>query len=143
MLANIRQRHDGTRRSPWNEIECGDHYVRAMASWAVLEAASGYHYDAPQSILAFAPRFAAEHFQGFFITGKAWGRYNEDHHTARLTVQYGELTLNELRIKDYEADSVYLDDEYVDSDFSQVDGYLCVRFAKPVTVRTGARLALA
>jgi uncharacterized protein (DUF608 family) len=46
MLEDVRDRHDGTRRSPWNEVECGDHYVRPMASWTLLEAAAGYQYDA-------------------------------------------------------------------------------------------------
>ncbi len=143
VLANIRHRHNGTRRSPWNEVECGDHYVRAMASWTTLEAASGYRYDAIHGILSFAPRFTAENFQSFFITGSAWGRYSEDHHTARISVHYGELTLNELRIKNYDARDVYLGDERIDADISQVDGYLSARFAQPVIVRAGERLALA
>jgi len=50
MLADIRERHGGARRSPWNEVECGDHYVRPMASWMLLEAASGYQYDAPPRV---------------------------------------------------------------------------------------------
>ncbi len=27
--------------SPWNEIECGDHYTRQMAGFALFEIASG------------------------------------------------------------------------------------------------------
>jgi uncharacterized protein (DUF608 family) len=34
----IRIRHDGKRRNPFNEPECGSFYARAMASWALLEA---------------------------------------------------------------------------------------------------------
>lgn len=38
-------RMNGARRNPYNEIECGDHYARAMAGWTVLEAMSGVHID--------------------------------------------------------------------------------------------------
>src|SRR5258705_3423857 len=41
-------RYNGTRRNPYNEIECGDHYSRAMAGWSVLEALGGFRYDALQ-----------------------------------------------------------------------------------------------
>ena len=42
----VRDRHDGVRRNPWDEVECGHHYARSMASWALLLALSGFHYDA-------------------------------------------------------------------------------------------------
>ncbi|HQX35301.1 MAG TPA: GH116 family glycosyl-hydrolase [Microbacteriaceae bacterium] len=38
-------RHDGRRRNPYNEIECGDHYSRAMAGWTVLQARTGVRID--------------------------------------------------------------------------------------------------
>lgn len=34
----VRDRHDGRRRNPFNEPECGSFYARAMASWALLDA---------------------------------------------------------------------------------------------------------
>ncbi len=39
-----RQRHDGIRRNPWNEPECGHHYARALASWSSVLALSGFEY---------------------------------------------------------------------------------------------------
>lgn len=41
VLTDTRNKYDGTRRSPWNEIECGDHYARPMSSFLLFEAASG------------------------------------------------------------------------------------------------------
>jgi uncharacterized protein (DUF608 family) len=36
VVANIRARHDGRKRNPFDEPECGHYYARSMASWAVL-----------------------------------------------------------------------------------------------------------
>lgn len=41
MVTDCRNKYDGTRRSPWNEIECGDHYARAMAAFLYFEIAAG------------------------------------------------------------------------------------------------------
>lgn len=38
-------RTDGRRRNPYNEVECGDHYVRGMSGWTVLQAQSGVRVD--------------------------------------------------------------------------------------------------
>jgi uncharacterized protein (DUF608 family) len=34
----VRDRHDGRRRNPFNEPECGSYYARSMAAWALLDA---------------------------------------------------------------------------------------------------------
>ena len=41
ILTATRNSYDGTRRTPYNEIECGDHYSRPMAGFALFEIASG------------------------------------------------------------------------------------------------------
>lgn len=41
VLLEARNKYDGTRRSPWNEVECGDHYTRPMAGFLLFEIASG------------------------------------------------------------------------------------------------------
>ena len=44
----LRSRYDGRIRNPWNEYECGNYYARAMASYALLGALSGFRYSAVQ-----------------------------------------------------------------------------------------------
>ncbi len=61
-----RSRYDGRTRNPWNEYECGNWYARAMASYALLGALSGFRYSAVQRTLWFAPRLEVRPFQCFF-----------------------------------------------------------------------------
>jgi uncharacterized protein (DUF608 family) len=36
VVKGVRQRHDGSRRNPFDEPECGHYYARSLAAWAVL-----------------------------------------------------------------------------------------------------------
>ena len=76
----VRDRHDGYRRNPWNEVECGHHYARSMASYGLLTALSGFKYDMCKGEVTFDPRINKDNFSAFFCTGKAWGiqAENED-----------------------------------------------------------------
>jgi non-lysosomal glucosylceramidase len=51
----VHDRHDGIRRNPWNEIECGNHYARSLSSWALLVAFSGFTFDIPKGEIGFEP----------------------------------------------------------------------------------------
>ena len=59
ILTGLRNRYDGSRRNPYNEIECGDHYSRAMAGFSVLDAWTGARYDAWAQHLRIGRRRAA------------------------------------------------------------------------------------
>ncbi len=90
----VRNRYDGERRNPWNEVECGNHYARALASWSLLLALSGFRYSAPQKLLGFEPRFDGEKFVSFWSVGEpGWGWYEQERgassFTASLTVLHG------------------------------------------------------
>jgi uncharacterized protein (DUF608 family) len=99
----VRDRYNGSRRNPWNEVECGDHYARAMASWSVWLALSGYQYSAPDKSLSFAPQINAEKFRAFWSTASGWGTFiqksSKSLQTHVLEVLYGELELQSFGFK--------------------------------------------
>lgn len=68
-----RSRHDGYRRNPFNEVECGHHYARAMASWALIPALSGFEKDWDTGQMRIDPKISPDNFRCFFSTGDSWG----------------------------------------------------------------------
>jgi len=99
----VRDRYDGLRRNPWNEIECGHHYARAMSSWSLLTALSGFAYSAPERSLRFRPRQPGDQFRCLFSTGTSWGGYSQIRAVgkleARIAVEGGALDLALLRLQ--------------------------------------------
>jgi uncharacterized protein (DUF608 family) len=87
-----RARHDGYRRNPWNEAECGNHYARSLSSWALLLAFSGVRYDGVEQSISFAPAVDGP-FRCFFSTGTGWGVYERDDDVEQLRLLHGTLTL--------------------------------------------------
>jgi len=77
IVCTLRDRYDGIKRNPWNEVECGNHYVRSMASWGLLIAASGYKYDLVKGIISFDPKINKDDFMCFFSTADCWGTYTQ------------------------------------------------------------------
>ncbi len=97
-IANIRDRYDGRKRSPFDEAECGHHYARAMASWAAVPALTGFLYSAVDKTMTFA-RQEGNHF---WSNGDAWGacmiERTGDSAKVTLAVLHGEVTLTEFRL---------------------------------------------
>lgn len=92
----VQDRYDGFSRNPFEHDESGVHYARAMASWSVLLALSGFEYDGVAKSMRFAPRYRREDFSTFWSTGNAWGRFELAANRGKLTVNYGVLDLSSL-----------------------------------------------
>ena len=103
IVKGVADRYDGARRNPWNEVECGSHYARALASWSVLLALSGYRYSAKEQRMSFAPLLNADNFRCFFAAGSGWGAYSQRAQGAslavRLEVHHGEVPLRFLKLR--------------------------------------------
>ncbi|GBC95001.1 hypothetical protein HRbin16_00788 [bacterium HR16] len=102
IVKGVRDRYTGERRNPWNEFECGNHYARAMASYALLLALADFFYSAPRGLLRFAPRVYAEDFACFFSVDSGWGvvkqAFGAGYGRAEVQVHRGALTLREVQL---------------------------------------------
>ncbi|MBN1351485.1 hypothetical protein JXJ21_18860 [candidate division KSB1 bacterium] len=147
VVKGVRERYDGLRRNPWNEVECGHHYARALASWSVLLALSGYEYDGVKGHLGFAPKLNQENFRCVWTSGAAWGDFylsqQGSNREIRIEVQFGNQRLNTFAIEG-SADSVQvqLDNERIDANLTHEKGKCIVHFEKGVEIGEGSELKI-
>jgi uncharacterized protein (DUF608 family) len=94
----LRSRYSGHVRNPFNEYECGNYYARAMASYALLAALSGFMYSKATCTLTLNPRLNAGQFKVFFSTASGWGTIAIQNQLVEIDLSEGELVLNELRL---------------------------------------------
>jgi len=91
----IHERYHPARHNPWNEIECGDHYARALASWGVFTGLAGFEYHGPAARIGFAPRIAPDDFRAAFTAAEGWGRFRQTRNgaaqTSQIEVLYGNV----------------------------------------------------
>jgi uncharacterized protein (DUF608 family) len=98
----IDDRYHPARRNPYNEIECGDHYARAMASHGAYVALSGYFHHGPRGEIGFAPRLTPGDFRCAFTAAEGWGTFSQKIKggalDAELALRWGKLRLRKLSI---------------------------------------------
>lgn len=90
----IRDRHDGARRNPFSEAECGHQYARSMASWAAIVALAGFHYSGVDHSM----HFTAVPGKYFWSNGTAWGVCTVGTDAVELQVLKGRLRLERLEV---------------------------------------------
>jgi uncharacterized protein (DUF608 family) len=96
----VHDRYHPARRNPWNEVECGDHYARSMASYGVYLAACGFEYHGPKGHLGFAPRLTPEDFKAAFTAAEGWGTFAQKREGGvqkeTIEVKWGKLRVKTL-----------------------------------------------
>ncbi len=96
----IHDRYDGRKRNPYNEIECSDHYARAMASYGAFVAASGFEHHGPKGYIGFFPKLGAGDFKAAFTAAGGWGsaqlKAGQSRAELRLTVKWGQVGIETI-----------------------------------------------
>ncbi len=149
IVRGARERYDGRKRSPWNEIECGDYYVRAMSSWSLLLAAQGYAHDGPGRKLAFDPRLTPGAHRSFFTTAEGWGQFEQKRNTREqtdtLVVVGGRVDLAQMRLglpagaKAVEG-GLRLNDRELVAEVGFDGGSAVIELSSAITARAGDKL---
>lgn len=96
IVRSVRDRYDGVKRNPWNEIECGSNYARSMASFSFLPILSGFVFDMTKKRIGWTPRIGANAFRCLWSLDAAWGRAELSDRSVTVTVLGGVLPVREI-----------------------------------------------
>jgi uncharacterized protein (DUF608 family) len=98
----IHERYAAERRNPYNEVEYGNHYTRAMSSYAPFVSAGGFTYHGPQGLIGFSPKMNVPNFKSAFITANGWGSFEqtitEQKQACRFNMAFGTLSLKTIKL---------------------------------------------
>lgn len=143
----IHDRYHAHKRNPFNEIECSDHYARAMASYGTFITACGFDYDGPKGNIRFAPKLNPEKCKLPFTSATAWGSYeqssNEKLFSASLQVKYGALQLNTFSfdaLVNSTKVSVLINGKLIHSTMQKQENTFIVSFNQPIEIKAGQHL---
>jgi len=146
IIKAVRDRYNGLHRNPWDEEECGHHYARAMSSWAVLLALTGYRCDGSAQRLEFAPVVSKDNFKTFWSNGTGWGTFSERSERGTLNVELrmdnGSMKLQTLALGKWKAGKVQvtLNGKAVPANLESEDGRMVIRLKEPVSLAEGGVL---
>lgn len=135
IVKSIRGRYDGKKRNPWNEFECGSNYARSMASYALLNAFSGFKYDMTKGFIGFAPVPKDKEFRCFWSLGTVWGVFSKTEKKETISIKYGELKIKELQLPSL---SEKLEHQNKELEFSIVNDRIMLK--KSITICAGEEL---
>lgn len=142
VVKNIHERYMRAGRF-WNHVECGDHYYRAMSSWALLAASTGFKIDVPAGRLELVPRVKLAETISPWVSSTGWGRFRRTASRLELECTSGELGFKEL-VLDLVSQGldVTLNGRRLSAKVSP-SGELCtIAFDKPVLLGSGDRLVV-
>ncbi|MCM8816947.1 MAG: non-lysosomal glucosylceramidase [Candidatus Omnitrophica bacterium] len=99
IVKTARKRHDGTKRNPFDEYECGHWYGRALSCWGLIQAFTGLRYDAVTKTL-YLKKGKKKDFSVFFSTEKGWGIAGIKKGKPFIRVLQGNVPVEKIEILD-------------------------------------------
>jgi len=148
----IHDRYQPGYLNPYNEIECGDHYARAMASWGVYLALAGFKYHGPDGFVGFAPKITPENFKAAFTFAEGWASFKQNRSRAKqsnkIEVHKGNLKIKSLslalpeKLKSKQV-KLTIDGREINADTEFNADKVLIKFDKELNLILGQRLNIA
>lgn len=123
----------------WNHVECGNHYYRAMSSWTLLLALSGFTWNAQGGELGLLPRVQNLPYSCPFFAPGFHGTHARQRGRDEITLGSGALKLASLHLLNSGGTQalVELNGEPVRCSVASEDGKLVLRWKDPLEMQAG------
>ncbi len=147
----VQQRYAPERRNPYNEIEYGNHYTRAMSGYAPFVSASGFTYNGSKGSIGFSPKMNAENYRSAFITAEGWGSFNQTlkgtQQVNALQLAYGNLKLKQVSLQLLQSEKidnirVTLNKEEVNFQLKKDENEMHVELSKVIQLKKTDQLTI-
>lgn len=96
IVRTCRDRYDGRVRNPFNEIECGHWYARAMSSYSLLQGLTGVRFDAVDGTLYVDSQ--VNDFTSFLSTATGFGTVTYKNGKPAVNVAYGTINVKKYNV---------------------------------------------
>lgn len=140
------------KANPFNEPEAGNHYARAMASYATFLACGGFEYNSPAGVIGFAPRLQADDFKTAFTAARGWGSYQQrivnGQLDAAVSVKRGTVTLTTVKlavpdpVRAVRQVTVAVAGRPLDARHEVLDGTVSIFLSRPLVLDAGQELTV-
>ncbi|MEH6549153.1 MAG: GH116 family glycosyl-hydrolase [Pseudomonadales bacterium] len=157
---SVHDRYHASKRNPYNEVECSDHYARAMSSYGVFLAACGFEYDGPKQHIGFKPRLTdKDNFKSAFTCAQGWGSFaltavndkgavDGKGKNAAITLNYGQLSLLTVSLRlgrrfQMNSTTKTINTNYGDASIKHHGKDTIISFKQPVMLTAGDTLTMA
>ncbi len=147
----IHDRYHAAKRNPFNEIECSDHYARAMSSYGSFITACGFEYHGPKGYMRFAPKWGQANFKAPFTAAEGWGTYTQQQSAGKMDCSlqpaYGKVALEIFSVEapkhiTYKNVSVKIDGKTIPAQWKQREQTVSIVFGSRTTIETGQTLSI-
>jgi len=125
---------------PFNHVECGGHYSRAMSSWATMLAATGFKPDAANKSLAVIPTAPGD-FRGPWVTASGFGSISRNGQALLIHCAYGKLEVNSLKLQSV-PQSIRLDAKPLAAHTTKAADGIMLEFSSPLSLAAGRTLSI-
>lgn len=125
---------------PWNQVECGGHYTRAMSSWATMLAATGFKPDVPHAALSLVPTVEGD-FHAPWVMASGFGTITRSGRALTIHCSSGKLAFKSLTTG-IEQPSARLKDKPLTAQTTKTGPHIRLTFPATITIGAGDSFTL-
>lgn len=125
---------------PWSQVECGDHYTRAMSSWATMLATTGFKPDRPGQALTLLPSVGGN-FRAPWVMASGFGTIRRAGRVLSISCAYGTLGFKVLKLR-MAAQSARIDGHPLATHSRKAGDSFMLEFRTPVSLRANQALEI-